>query len=132
RLPHRPHEGGAARGHVPAGTAWDRGKWGTGGAVPDVGRPRLSWVGRRSQPGPGLVVPRGRGRGGSRRRTVLCWLSSFGRGGSLLLSFACAMQSASPSESGGGHDAGVDDQVAPDLLPGRFERAWLPNRQVGG
>src|SRR5699024_12849751 len=81
RLPHRPHEGGAARGHVPAGTAWDRGKWGTGGAVPDVGRPRLSWVGRRSQPGPGLVVPRGRGRGGSRRRTVLCWLSSFGRGG---------------------------------------------------
>src|SRR5699024_12484397 len=53
-------------------------------------------------------------------------------GGSLLLSCACAMQSASPSESGGGHDAGGDDQVAPDLLPGRFERAWLPNRQVGG
>jgi hypothetical protein len=61
RLPHRPHAGGVARGHVPAGTAWDRGKWGAGGAVPDVERPRLSWIGCRSQPGPGLVVPRGRG-----------------------------------------------------------------------
>src|SRR5699024_7189148 len=53
-------------------------------------------------------------------------------GGSLLLSGACARQSVPPAESGGGHDAGGDDQVAPDLLPGRFERAWLPNRQVGG